>query len=167
MAPSTRQVDNDHEEFVFCNDSGVGLKAIIAVHSTLLGPSLGGVRMWPYGSEDGALEDVLRLSRGMTYKSAIAGLVLGGGKAVVIADPKKDKSPALLKSFGRFVEGLKGRYIAAEDVGTSVGDLAVVATQTDHAAGRPSSTGDPLPITAYGRPRHRSGGESTVRHIQP
>ena len=119
MAPTTRQVDNDHEEVVFCNDPDTGLKAIIAIHDTTLGPSLGGVRMWPYASEAEALEDVLRLSRGMTYKSAISGLDLGGGKAVIIADPKRDKSEALLRSFGRFVDGLNGRYIAAEDVGHS------------------------------------------------
>ncbi len=150
MAPTARQVDNDHEEVVFYNDPDVGLNAIIAVHDTTLGPSLGGVRMWPYASEDEALEDVLRLSRGMTYKSAIAGLALGGGKAVIIADPRKDKSEALLRSFGRFVDSLEGRYIAAEDVGTSVEDLVVIARETEFAAGLPGRSGDPSPITAFG-----------------
>ena len=161
MAPSTRQVDNDHQEVVFYNDPDVDLKAIIAIHSTVLGPSLGGVRMWPYASEEDALEDVLRLSRGMTYKSAIAGLALGGGKAVIIADPKKDKSSELFESFGRFVDSFNGRYIAAEDVGTSVEDLEIIARQTDYAAGLPSRGGDPSPVTAYGVFR---GIEAAVKH---
>src|SRR5437763_423067 len=107
-----------HEQVVYCCDESVGLKAIIAIHSTALGPALGGARMWPYESEEDALKDVLRLSRGMTYKASVTGLNLGGGKAVIIGDPRKDKSEALFRSFGRFVQSLGGRYITAEDVGT-------------------------------------------------
>ena len=111
---------NDHEDVVYCHDRETGLRAIIAIHDTTLGPALGGLRMWPYASDEEALTDVLRLSRGMTYKAAMAGLDQGGGKAVIIGDPQHDKSPALFHSFGRFVEQLGGRYITAEDVGTSV-----------------------------------------------
>ena len=110
----------DHEEVGFCQDKDTGLKAIIAVHNTTIGPALGGCRMWVYETEDDALKDVLRLSRGMSYKAAIAGLNLGGGKAVIFGDSKKDKNEILFRSFGRFVQGLAGRYITAEDVGTSV-----------------------------------------------
>ena len=150
MPLAARQVDNDHEKVVFCNDPETGLRAIIAVHDTTLGPSLGGVRMWPYASEGEALEDVLRLSRGMTYKSAVAGLALGGGKAVIIGDSKKDKSEDLFRAFGRFVNSLNGRYIAAEDVGTSVADLEIIARETEYAAGLRDRSGDPSPVTAYG-----------------
>jgi len=107
-----------HERILFCSNPEVGLQAIIAVHSTVLGPGLGGVRMWPYHNMDEALTDVLRLSRGMTYKAAAAGLNLGGGKAVIVGDPKKDKSEALFRCFGQYVEELGGLYITAEDVGT-------------------------------------------------
>ena len=161
MASTSRPFDTDHEEIVFFNDEKVGLKAIVAIHDTTLGPSLGGVRMWPYGSEGDALEDVLRLSRGMTYKSAIAGLRLGGGKAVIIGDAKLNKSEALLRSFGRFVDGLAGRYIAAEDVGTSVEDLEIIARETRFAAGLRGRSGDPSPVTAYGVYR---GIQAAVAH---
>src|SRR5690554_4839214 len=110
----------DHEQVIFCNDPHTGLKAIIGIHNTTLGPALGGCRMWHYEKEEDALRDVLRLSRGMTYKSAAAGLNLGGGKAVIIGDPKKMKNEDLFRSYGRFVQGLAGRYITAEDVGTTV-----------------------------------------------
>ncbi len=142
-----------HEQIVFCNDQSTGLKAIIAVHNTVLGPSLGGTRMWPYQSEQEALKDVLRLSRGMTYKSALAGLNLGGGKAVIIGDPRKDKSEALMRRFGKFVESLGGKYITAEDVGITTRDIEYIAEETDHIAGLPESRGgggDPAPLTAYG-----------------
>src|ERR1700753_295073 len=118
------------EGVLFCSSPEVGLQAIIAVHSTVLGPGLGGVRMWPYASLDEALSDVLRLSRGMTYKAAAAGVDLGGGKAVIVGDPKKDKSEALLRTFGRYVESLGGLYITAEDVGTDMNDMEGVSTES-------------------------------------
>lgn len=139
-----------HEQVVFCNDRESGLKAIIAVHNTTLGPSLGGTRMWNYASEAEALNDVLRLSRGMTYKSAISGLNLGGGKAVIIADPHTDKSEALFRRFGKFVNSLGGKYITAEDVGVSPREMTWVNMETDHVSGLPGKSGDPSPVTAYG-----------------
>ena len=152
----------NHEEVVFCNDPQAGLKAIIAIHDTTLGPALGGCRMWPYASEQAALEDVLRLSRGMTYKAALADLDRGGGKAVIIGDPRHDKTPALFHGLGRFVEGLGGRYIVAEDVGTSVPDLEIVRQQTRHVAGiAEGGSGDPSPATAWGV---YHGIKAAVRH---
>lgn len=142
-----------HEQVVFCNDPITGLRCIIAIHNTVLGPALGGTRMWNYASEAEAIYDVLRLSRGMTYKSAISGINLGGGKAVIIADPYKDKSEALWRRYGRFVDSLDGKYITAEDVGTSTADIEYVAMETDHVAGLPEylgGGGDPSPFTAYG-----------------
>lgn len=142
-----------HEQVVFCNDPETGLKAIIAIHNTVLGPALGGTRMWMYKTDADALHDVLRLSRGMTYKAAISGLNLGGGKAVIIGDSKKDKSEALYRKFGRFVDSLGGKYITAEDVGTSTRDMEYVAMETKHVTGLPESMGgggDPSPVTAYG-----------------
>src|SRR5580698_9911478 len=115
--------ERDHEQVVLCHDKRSGLKAIIGVHNTTLGPALGGCRMWTYASDFDALNDVLRLSRGMTYKAAVAGLNSGGGKAVIIGDPRKDKNEAMFRAFGRFVEGLGGRYITAEDVGTSLNEM--------------------------------------------
>src|SRR6187397_1163057 len=119
-----------HEEVVFCHNKDAGLKAIIAIHNTVLGPALGGTRMWPYKSEAEAINDVLRLSRGMTYKAAISGLNLGGGKAVIIGDSKKDKTPAMFEKYGAFIESLNGRYITAEDVGTSTQDMVYVRKNT-------------------------------------
>ena len=113
----------DHEQVVFCHDPHVGLKAIIAIHNSALGPALGGTRMWNYQSEDDALVDVLRLSKGMTYKASAAGLNLGGGKAVIIGDPKTQKSEGLFRAFGQFINSLNGKYITAEDVGTGVKDM--------------------------------------------
>ena len=142
-----------HEQIVFCNDPETGLKAIIAIHNTNLGPALGGTRMWMYKNEAEALNDVLRLSRGMTYKAAISGLNLGGGKAVIIGDSKKDKSESLFRRFGRFVNNLNGQYITAEDVGTSTKDMEYVAMETKSVTGLPESMGgggDPSPVTAYG-----------------
>lgn len=149
---------DDHEQVVFCSDPDVGLRAIIAVHNTRLGPALGGCRMWPYDSEAAALTDVLRLARGMTYKTAVAGLPLGGGKSVVIGHPRRHKSPGLMRAMGRAVDRLGGRYIAAEDSGTGVADLKAMAKETPHVAGivekrNPDGsvrTGDPSPVTAYG-----------------
>jgi leucine dehydrogenase len=143
----------DHEQVLFCQDRATGLKAIIAVHNTVLGPSLGGTRMWSYSSESEALTDVLRLSRGMTYKSSLAGLNLGGGKAVIIGNSRTDKNEALLRRFGKFVNSLSGKYITAEDVGISTKDMEMVALETEHVAGLPEymgGSGDPSPVTAYG-----------------
>ena len=142
-----------HEQVVFCHNKDAGLKAIIAIHNTVLGPALGGTRMWPYKSEQEALNDVLRLSRGMTYKNAVAGLNLGGGKAVIIGDPATDKSEALFRSFGQFVESLGGRYITAEDVGIDVNDMEFVYRETQFVTGVHQvhgGSGDPSPFTAYG-----------------
>lgn len=140
----------DHEQLLFCNDNATGLKAIIAVHNTTLGPALGGTRMWKYSNEAEALNDVLRLSRGMTYKNAVAGLNLGGGKAVIIGDSRKDKSEALFRRFGKFVESLGGKYITAEDVGISPKDMTWVNMETNNVVGLPGKSGDPSPVTAYG-----------------
>ena len=143
----------NHEQVVFCNDNDSGLKAIIAIHNTVLGPGLGGTRMWNYASEAEALTDVLRLSRGMTYKAAISGLNLGGAKAVIIGDASKDKSEALMRKFGRFVENLNGKYITAEDVGTDVNDMEFIFMETDNVVGVAEThggSGDPSPWTAKG-----------------
>lgn len=143
----------EHENVVFCHDKDCGLKAIIAIHNTTLGPALGGTRMWPYKSEEDALIDVLRLSKGMTYKASAAGLNLGGGKAVIIGDSKKDKTEAMFRTFGAFVNSLNGKYITAEDVGTTVHDMAYVFMETPYVTGIPVSfggSGDPSPFTAHG-----------------
>lgn len=148
-----RMSDHDHEQVVFCQDKATGLRAIIAIHNTTLGPAAGGTRMWAYASEEEALTDVLRLSRGMTYKSALAGLNLGGGKAVIIGDARKHKSEALLRRFGRFVDSLGGKYITAEDVGINTSDMEMVKSETEHVVGLPeymNGSGDPSPVTAYG-----------------
>jgi len=145
--------EGSHEQVVFCESKAAGLKAIIAIHDTTLGPALGGCRLWPYRSEQEALTDVLRLSRGMTYKAAAAGLNLGGGKAVILADPKRDKCEALFRVFGRFVESLNGRYITAEDVNTSVHDMEYIFMETKYVTGvapAHGGSGDPSPVTAYG-----------------
>ncbi len=139
-----------HEEILFCNDQVTGLKAIIAVHNTVLGPALGGTRMWMYANEMEALKDVLRLSKGMTYKNSISGLNLGGGKAVIIGDARSMKSEALFRRFGKFVDSLAGNYITAEDVGISPSDMQWVNMETKHVAGLPGKSGDPSPVTAYG-----------------
>jgi leucine dehydrogenase len=142
-----------HEQVMFVQDPKAGLCGIIAIHSTVLGPALGGTRMYPYGSEEEALRDVLELSRGMTYKAAAAGLNLGGGKAVIIGDPRTDKSEALLRAFGRFVNRLNGLFYTGEDVGTDVRDLETVAKETAYVGGlarEHGGGGDPSPITAYG-----------------
>jgi len=142
-----------HEEVVFFQDKSCGLKAIIAIHDTTLGPALGGTRFWQYATEEDALVDVLRLSRGMTYKAAVSGLNLGGGKAVIIGDPKKDKTEALFRSFGRFVESLNGRYITAEDVNTNVDDIEHIFTETNYVTGvaqQYGGSGNPAPYTALG-----------------
>ncbi len=144
---------DDHEQVVFCNDKDTGLRAIIGIHNTVLGPALGGTRMWNYSSEWEALNDVLRLSRGMTYKSAITGLNLGGGKAVLIGDAKTQKTPELMRKFGEFVHSLSGKYITAEDVGMETSDMDIVREVTPYVTGISESkggAGNPSPITAYG-----------------
>jgi leucine dehydrogenase len=143
----------DHEQIIICNDNSTGLKAIIAIHNTVLGPGLGGTRMWNYKSEADAIQDALRLSRGMSYKAAISGLNLGGAKAVIIGDAHTQKNEALMRKFGRFVENLGGKYITAEDVGTTTKDMEYVNMETDSVVGLPESRGgggDPSPVTAYG-----------------
>jgi leucine dehydrogenase len=142
-----------HEQVVFCHDEPTGLKAIIAIHNTVLGPALGGTRMWNYTSEQEALTDVLRLSRGMTFKAAISGLNLGGGKAVIIGDSSTMKSEAFLRRFGKFVNSLNGKYITAEDVNMKTSDMEYIHMETKHVTGLPESMGgggDPSPVTAYG-----------------
>lgn len=141
---------DNHETVVFSRDREAGLTAIIAVHSTDLGPGFGGCRMWPYENEDLALRDVLRLSRGMTYKAAICELPYGGGKSVIIDDAKVAKTPAMLRAVGRLVEGLGARYIIADDVGTSLADLAVMREVTKHTAAATAAAKEPLAVTAYG-----------------
>ena len=146
-------IDRGHEQVSYFHDPTLGLKGIVAIHNTVLGPALGGCRMWNYKSEKDALIDVLRLSKGMTYKAAIAGLNLGGGKAVIIGDPKADKSEELFRSFGRFIEGLGGRYITAEDVGTSIKDMDHVRMETKYVTGISKSlggSGDPSLLTSFG-----------------
>src|SRR5690554_680964 len=139
---------SDYEQVVVCQDKESGLKAIIAIHDTTLGPALGGARMWTYESEEAALLDVLRLARGMTYKNAAAGLNLGGGKTVILGDPRKDKSEEKFRALGRFIQGLGGRYITAEDVGTSVQDMDIIHEETNFVTGiSPAfgSSGNPSP----------------------
>jgi leucine dehydrogenase len=143
----------NHEQLVFCHDEPTGLKAIIGIHNTVLGPALGGTRMWNYKSDEEAITDVLRLSRGMTFKAAISGLNIGGGKAVIIGDVKKLKTEAFMRRFGRFIESLGGRYITAEDVNMNTRDMEYISMETDHVTGLPESLGgggDPSPVTAYG-----------------
>lgn len=145
---------DSHEKVAFFSDKTCGLKAIIAIHSTVLGPAVGGCRMWNYHSEQDAINDVLRLSRGMSYKNAMANLGLGGGKSVIIGDPHHNKSPELFRAFGRAVESMSGKYITAEDVGITVDDMQIVKSVTEHVAGlntgRETASGDPAPFTAHG-----------------
>jgi leucine dehydrogenase len=142
-----------HEQVVFCNDPVTGLRAIIAIHNTILGPALGGTRMWDYATEDEALQDVLRLSRGMTFKAAISGINLGGGKAVIIGDARAQKTEGFLRRFGKFVNSLGGKYITAEDVNMKTSDMEYIGMETRFVTGLPESMGgggDPSPVTAYG-----------------
>ncbi|WP_080874296.1 Leu/Phe/Val dehydrogenase [Oceanobacillus timonensis] len=143
----------DYEQVLFCQDKQSGLKAIIAIHDTTLGPALGGTRMWEYDSEAEAIEDALRLARGMTYKNAAAGLDLGGGKTVIIGNPEKDKNPEMFRAFGRYVQSLNGRYITAEDVGTTEADMDQIGLETEYVTGLSAysgTAGNPSPITALG-----------------
>lgn len=144
---------NNHEQVVFCQDKDTGLKAIIGIHNTVLGPALGGTRMWNYASEWEALNDVLRLSRGMTYKAAVTGLSLGGGKAVIMGDAKTQKTPELMRKFAEFVNSLGGKYITAEDVGMETADMDLVREVTPYVTGiseEKGGSGNPSPVTAYG-----------------
>jgi leucine dehydrogenase len=144
---------DNHEQIVFCNDEDTGLKAIIGIHNTVLGPALGGTRMWNYQNEWEALYDVLRLSRGMTFKSAVAGLDLGGGKAVIIGDAKKQKNDVLMKRFAEFVHSLSGRYITAEDIGMETRDMDIMKQVTPYVSGISENlggSGNPSPVTAFG-----------------
>jgi leucine dehydrogenase len=141
---------DDHEQVMFVCDPAARLRAIVALHSTAFGPAFGGCRMWPYATEAEALTDVLRLARGMTYKAAICELPYGGGKSVIIGDPGRDKTPALLQGMGRAVEGLAGRYIVADDIGTTLEDLAVMRAMTSHTAAATPAAREPLAVTAYG-----------------
>ena len=139
-----------HEEIVMCSDPSVGYKGILAVHSTKLGPALGGTRFWQYATDEDAITDALRLSRGMTYKNAVAGLNLGGGKSIIIGDNKTKDREKIFRAHGRFVETLGGRYITAEDVGTNTRDMSYVQMETKHVAGLAGKSGDPSPVTAHG-----------------
>lgn len=141
---------DDHEQVAFCRDPDANLTAIVAVHSTVLGPAVGGCRMWTYQNDKEALTDALRLSRGMTYKNAMADLPFGGGKAVIMGNAKTDKTPELFKAFGEFMNRLNGSYITAEDVGINPSDMSIVNTVTEHVSGLEGKSGDPSPLTARG-----------------
>ncbi|HEX5726169.1 MAG TPA: Glu/Leu/Phe/Val dehydrogenase dimerization domain-containing protein [Longimicrobiaceae bacterium] len=142
--------EHDHEQVVFCHEPSCGYRGIIAIHNSVLGPALGGTRFWSYASDQEAFIDALRLSRGMTYKAAVAGLNLGGGKSVIIGDPRTTRREEIFRAHGRFVETLRGRYITAEDVGTSPEDMEYINMETQHVVGLPGTSGDPSPVTAYG-----------------
>jgi leucine dehydrogenase len=142
--------DSDHEQLVYCHEPSSGYRGLIAIHNTTLGPALGGTRYWHYKSESDAVVDALRLSRGMTYKAAVAGLSLGGGKSVVLADQGIHDREAIFRAHGRFIESMKGRYITAEDVGTSPADMDHIHLETEHVVGLQGRSGDPSPVTAYG-----------------
>jgi leucine dehydrogenase len=165
--------EHDHEQVSAYYDPAAGYRGIIAIHSTVLGPALGGTRFWNYPSAADALIDSLRLARGMTYKAAVAGLNLGGGKSVIIGDNRTTRREALFRAHGRHVESLKGRYITAEDVGTSTGDMEYIKAETNHVTGLIGKSGDPSPVTAYGVyrgikacARYRYGSDAlTGKHV--
>lgn len=161
MAAFSHPEFDDHEQVVFGRDAASNLRTIIAIHNTNRGPALGGCRIWPYADDQAALKDVLRLSRGMTYKAAVAGLPLGGGKSIIIADSKTGKTDAMMQAFGRQIDHLGGRYITAEDVGSSVKDMDIVRTMTPHVVGLSTGVGDPSPSTAHGV---FIGIQAAVRH---
>ncbi|MFO7840229.1 MAG: Glu/Leu/Phe/Val dehydrogenase [Desulfosalsimonadaceae bacterium] len=154
--------ENDFEQLIICQDRKCGLKAAIAIHSTARGPALGGTRMWAYASEEEAFNDVLRLARGMSYKNAIAGLPLGGGKGVIIGDPERDKCESLFRTYGSFIDRLQGWYITAEDVGTCLEDMDAIARGTRWVLGTSSTGGDPSPSTARGV---RQGMKAALEHL--
>ena len=146
----TEKITDTHEKVLIARDAASGYHGIIAIHSTALGPAVGGTRFWNYATEAEALTDALRLSHGMTYKNALAGLPLGGGKSIIIGNNKASNREALLRAHGRFVDTLNGRYITAEDVGTSPADMEIVRAETQHVAGLLGGSGDPSPFTARG-----------------
>ncbi|MGQ0813706.1 MAG: Leu/Phe/Val dehydrogenase [Gemmatimonadota bacterium] len=150
MNPFEMMREHGHEQLVLCSEPAVGYRGIIAIHNTTLGPALGGTRFWNYATEEAAIVDALRLAKGMTYKAAVTGLNLGGGKSVIVGDPRTTRREMIFRAHGRFVESLKGRYITAEDVGTSVEDMDFVQMETTHCAGIAGRSGDPSPVTAYG-----------------
>jgi leucine dehydrogenase len=160
--------EHGHEQILLCSEPSVGYRGIIAIHNTTLGPALGGTRFWNYATEDEAVVDALRLAKGMTYKAAVTGLNLGGGKSVIIGDPKiKQGREMIMRAHGRFVDSLKGRYITAEDVGTSVEDMDFMLMETKFVAGLQGGSGDPSPITAHGTyvgikaaAKHKYGSDS-------
>ena len=154
-----------HEQVVTCYDKASGYRGIIAIHDTTLGPALGGTRFWNYASDDEAFFDVLRLSRGMTYKNAVAGLNLGGGKAVIIGDPSSANRELIFRAHGRFVESLSGRYVTAEDVNTSPADMDYVHMETDYVAGLANKSGDPSPVTAHGVFRAIEASEANIEVV--
>jgi leucine dehydrogenase len=145
-----RIAEMGHEQLVLSSDPSAGYRGIVAIHSTTLGPALGGTRFWSYASDEDAIIDALRLARGMTYKNAVAGLNLGGGKSVIIGDNRTQNRETIFRAHGRFVEGLGGRYITAEDVGTSTSDMEFVHMETDYVTGLAGKSGDPSPVTAHG-----------------
>ncbi|MGH7447632.1 MAG: Glu/Leu/Phe/Val dehydrogenase dimerization domain-containing protein [Longimicrobiales bacterium] len=150
MSIFERIAEHSHEQLVFCHEPSAGYRGIIAIHNTTLGPALGGTRFWNYGNDDEAIIDALRLARGMTYKAAVAGLNLGGGKSVIMGDNRTLRREMIFRAHGRFVESLGGRYITAEDVGTSVEDMDYVKMETEYVTGVAGGSGDPSPVTAYG-----------------
>jgi leucine dehydrogenase len=150
MSIFERIAEHNHEQLVFCHEPAAGYRGIIAIHNTTLGPALGGTRFWNYKSDDEAIIDALRLARGMTYKAAVAGLNLGGGKSVIIGNNRTSRREMIFRAHGRFVESLGGRYITAEDVGTSVEDMDYVKMETEYVTGVAGGSGDPSPVTAYG-----------------
>ena len=152
---------HDHEQVVFCHDHSCGYKGIIAIHNSVLGPALGGTRFWNYASDQDAFIDALRLSRGMTYKASVAGLNLGGGKSVIVGDPRSANREAIFRAHGRAVETLKGRYITAEDVNTSPEDMEYINMETQHVVGLLGASGDPSPVTAFGTYR---GIKAAAKH---
>ncbi len=161
-----------HEQLLLSHDPSCGYFGIIAIHDTTLGPALGGTRFWKYESTEAAITDALRLARGMTYKSAVAGINLGGGKSVIVGDNKRADREALFRAHGRFVETLNGRYITAEDIGTSPADMEHIKLETDHVAGLLGLSGDPSPVTATAsmsgsRRRPRTAGEATRWRARP
>lgn len=168
----SRLAEHDHEQVSFYQEQSSGYRGIIAIHSTVLGPALGGTRFWNYASDEEALIDCLRLARGMTYKAAVAGLNLGGGKSVIIGDNHTPRREALFRAHGRHVQSLHGRYITAEDVGTTTGDMEFIKAETDHVTGLIGRSGDPSPVTAYGVYRgmkacakHRYGADSLTGKV--
>jgi leucine dehydrogenase len=164
--------EHGHEQIVLCSDPAVGYRGIIAIHDTTLGPALGGTRFWNYATEEEAIVDVLRLAKAMTYKAAVTGLNLGGGKSVIIGDPRTHRREMIFRAHGRFVDSLKGRYITAEDVGTSVEDMDFVQMETKFVAGLQGGSGDPSPITAYGTYKgikaclQEKNGNASVRGVR-